>query len=829
LQGSDLVFIKGKDACEIQKIKGFIMGFRINTNVASLTAQTSAAVNNRNMDNALAKLSSGLRINKAADDASGLAIANSLRAQASSLGQAVSNGNDAIGLIQTADGALSEYSNILDTIKTKSVQAASDGQTANSRLAIQKDISRLLENLNNIAKTTSFNGQKLLSGTFTNKEFQVGANANETIKASITSAETSQIGQTSRATLTVAQLGENQLTLKSAQSGTEIKLEAVNLKMNNDPENGMGKLADLINKNSAETGITAKAVVSSTTEAIKAGTTGSDFAINGVNIGSINVSANDSQGTLLNAINSKSTSTGVTATKTADGKLTLSSSDGRAINVEGDLSGVTTSTGKSLSTVGHLEVVQAGSSTFQITGSKMGAAVGEDLTTNATVTTVDDSILKSGSTIVISSTLAAGTELGADYTNTGVNFSATADTTVVAGSTITDSSTISKGTTLGATVNVRGTTLSSDMLIKAGSTLATGSVLDAGTTLQQDITNGTTLYKAGTVLHTDLTLSQTVTLSKDMLMTVDTLSPNATIFSGSKLLAGTTLGANFQISGTVTTSQDMVVKNESILNSGSTMKAGSIIGDKVAIEAAMTTTRDSKVAGTSILGTGTVIKEESTLGASVQTAGDVTLNRDMVIKANSILSTGTVLKAGTVINQDLTAQQVGSGNGPGIKAGTVLGTDVTLTGTVNVTDDFTMIKGTSGTNAVIKGNSTIAENVNGGQDSVKLGSTEFSDLSKIDVTTLEGAMKAIDTVSAAMTNLDTIRSDLGSVQNQITSTINNISVTQVNVKSAESGIRDVDFASESANFSKFNILAQSGSYAMSQANSVQQNVLKLLQ
>lgn len=87
----------------------------------------------------------------------------------------------------------------------------------------------------------------------------------------------------------------------------------------------------------AETGITAKAVVSSTTEAIKAGTTGTDFSINGVNIGSINVSANDSQGTLLNAINSKTTETGVTATKTADGKLTLTSSDGRAISVTGDL------------------------------------------------------------------------------------------------------------------------------------------------------------------------------------------------------------------------------------------------------------------------------------------------------------------------------------------------------------------------------------------------------------------------------------------------------------------------------------------------------------
>ncbi|HEC1864986.1 TPA: flagellin, partial [Campylobacter coli] len=97
------------------------------------------------------------------------------------------------------------------------------------------------------------------------------------------------------------------------------------------------------------------------------------------------------------------------------------------------------------------------------------------------------------------------------------------------------------------------------------------------------------------------------------------------------------------------------------------------------------------------------------------------------------------------------------------------------------------------------------------------------------VTTLKGAMAVMDIAETAITNLDQIRADIGSVQNQVTSTINNITVTQVNVKAAESQIRDVDFAAESANFSKYNILAQSGSYAMSQANAVQQNVLKLLQ
>jgi len=808
------------------------MGFRINTNVASLTAQTSAAVNNRNLDNSLSKLSSGLRINKAADDASGLAIANSLRAQASSLGQAINNGNDAIGLIQTADGALSEYSNILDTIKTKSVQAASDGQNASSRLAIQKDINRLLENLNNIAKTTSFNGQKLLSGTFTNKEFQVGANANETIKASIASAETSQIGQTSRTTLSVAQLGDNQLTLKSALSGTSIALESVNLQMNNDPANGMGALADIINKHSAETGITAKAVVSSTTAAITAGTTGSDFAINGVNIGSINVLANDSEGTLLTAINNKATETGVTATKTADGKLTLTSSDGRAINVTGDLSGVTSSTADSLSTIGHLEVVQAGSSTFQITGSKMGAAVGVTIGISGDTTTVEDSILAVGTILTSGSTLAAGSTVGGDFTLVSSTFTATKDTVLKAGSTIASASTIGEGSVLGGTLITTGTTtLSSDMLIKAGSVLASGTTFDAGTVLQQDITaTGGVLYKAGSILYKDIVLSGSITLAKDMVMKVDVSSANAAITTGSQLLAGSVLGADFVVNSAsnMVINQDMTIKKDSVLISGSTLKAGSVLGDKLSIgDTALTTTVESKLTGSSVMASSTSIKENSTLGASVVLSGAYSLNQDMVIKEGSILKQSTVLKAGTIINQDLTAQQVNSGVGPGIKAG-VLTSDVTLTSDVVVTKDFSMLKG-SGTAASIADGSTIAMNINGGQDSVVLGETEFSNLSKIDVTTLEGAMKAIDTVSAAMTNLDTIRSDLGSVQNQITSTINNISVTQVNVKSAESGIRDVDFAAESANFSKFNILAQSGSYAMSQANSVQQNVLKLLQ
>ncbi|NPA74196.1 MAG: flagellin, partial [Epsilonproteobacteria bacterium] len=161
------------------------MGYKINTNIAALNAHRAGVQTNHRLDQNLERLSTGLRINKAADDASGLAIADSLRTQANGLGQAIRNANDGINVVQTADGALDEYTNIINTIRTKAIQAASDGQNADSRLAIQKDIDRLLEEAQNIASTTSFNGQTLLNGGFHDKSFHIGAYSGETVNISI--------------------------------------------------------------------------------------------------------------------------------------------------------------------------------------------------------------------------------------------------------------------------------------------------------------------------------------------------------------------------------------------------------------------------------------------------------------------------------------------------------------------------------------------------------------------------------------------------------------------------------------------------------------------
>jgi len=160
---------------------------RINTNVASLNAQEAATNTNNNLRTSLEKLSSGLRINKASDDASGLAIADKLRTQASSIGQSISNGNSAVSLTQIADKAMAEQSNILDVVKQKLIQASTATTSDEGRKAIGKDINKLLTQLDNIAKQTNYNGINLLqesdssTASSTKLDFQMGEKSDNLI------------------------------------------------------------------------------------------------------------------------------------------------------------------------------------------------------------------------------------------------------------------------------------------------------------------------------------------------------------------------------------------------------------------------------------------------------------------------------------------------------------------------------------------------------------------------------------------------------------------------------------------------------------------------
>ncbi len=242
------------------------MGFRINTNVAAMNAHMYSLNNNKKLDDSLAKLSSGLRINKAADDASGLAIADQLGSQATGLGQAIRNANDGINLAQTADGALGEYSNIISTIKTKSIQAASDGQNADSRQAIQSDIDKLLEEAQNIASTTSFNGQTLLNGGFHNKNFHVGAYSGQTVSIDIANTQTANVSKFAMedGTTAVGTTGGTAHTISVSVGGTAVSVTVNNTTGNTSLQNAQA-LVDAFNAAAQSAGVSVNATAVETT------------------------------------------------------------------------------------------------------------------------------------------------------------------------------------------------------------------------------------------------------------------------------------------------------------------------------------------------------------------------------------------------------------------------------------------------------------------------------------------------------------------------------------------------------------------------------------
>ena len=199
------------------------MSLSINNNNLGSWTNIQLQKSNQSLASVLEKLSSGKRINRAADDASGMHIADMLGSQARGLGQAIRNASDAVSMAQIADGALQESSNLIQTIRTKAIQAAQDGQTTESRNAIQADIDKALGSLNQIAQNTSFNGQKLLSGNFTDKSFQVGAYPGETVTASFDSAEAAKLGDPANGQLSDI----NVLTQEGAQAAIRIADEAL--------------------------------------------------------------------------------------------------------------------------------------------------------------------------------------------------------------------------------------------------------------------------------------------------------------------------------------------------------------------------------------------------------------------------------------------------------------------------------------------------------------------------------------------------------------------------------------------------------------------------
>ena len=322
------------------------MALVINTNIMSLNAQRNVTNTNNDLATSLQRLSTGLRINSAKDDAAGLGIVDRMTSQIRGMNQAMRNANDAISLSQTAEGAMQESSNILQRMRELSVQSANDSNSTADRSNIQKEITQLQSELNRIASTTTFNGNNILDGTFSGAKFHVGSNANETISVTIGNLSANSMGayqSTSLAnvgaisattdtdvnnvvgdTITVTGLASSDVTYANDASAAEIAQGIENVK----GDTGVSASASTSVDIDYSAGVAVGESVSFDLSAVNGAGTAQGST---VSISHTLTSTTDLSG-LRDAINAESTRTGVSASlNTAAGTISLTNSDGHNI------------------------------------------------------------------------------------------------------------------------------------------------------------------------------------------------------------------------------------------------------------------------------------------------------------------------------------------------------------------------------------------------------------------------------------------------------------------------------------------------------------------
>jgi flagellin len=326
------------------------MALTINTNVSSLNAQRNLGKSQADLARSMQRLSSGLRINSAKDDAAGLAISDRMTSQIRGLNQAARNSNDGISLAQTAEGALQETTNILQRMRELAIQSANDTNSASDRASLQAEVNQLQQEMTRIATSTSFNGRNVLDGTLNNAQFQVGANANETISFSIPSAKAAELGNheltSTNATVFAIEaataaaadtlLGNNVTAQTLEIFGPESAAVSVVTVAINDSAK---QIVDKVNILSADTGVTAIAKTTATISGI--GSAGIvSFKLAGTNTGTgeeIPVSALVGVGdltALAQAINDQAGNTGISATLSGDKtEITLTQATGYDIKI----------------------------------------------------------------------------------------------------------------------------------------------------------------------------------------------------------------------------------------------------------------------------------------------------------------------------------------------------------------------------------------------------------------------------------------------------------------------------------------------------------------
>jgi flagellin len=410
------------------------MASTINTNIASLTAQRNLSMSQASLQTSMQRLSSGLRINSAKDDAAGLAISDRMTSQIRGLTQAARNANDGISLAQVAEGSLGSVSANLQRIRELAVQSANGTNSASDRQALQQEVLQLTAEIARVGSQTEFNGLKLLDGSYTTQQFQVGANANQTIGVSVSSALATEMGNnkvpstTANPSISTAKTSTGPLStaanVLTAVNGfaTQTLTIAGNGTVNSTPALAVNtsakSVAAAINAFTSVSGITAVATNTATLSGVTAGPV--QFELMGANSTPINISATVTSATDLSgiaqAINAQTGTTGITAVADKSGNMVLTNTTGEDIKI-GNLNTVGGLTGATIhgadTTTATIGAAASGTEVATIGGTvASNSATGFTLSSNDAANTLFTA-QTAGSTLSAVSAIDIGTAQGA--------------------------------------------------------------------------------------------------------------------------------------------------------------------------------------------------------------------------------------------------------------------------------------------------------------------------------------------------------------------------------------------------------------------------------
>jgi flagellin len=719
------------------------MSLTINTNVAAMNAQRMLGRTQNALNRSIQRLSSGLRINSAKDDAAGLAISTRMGSEIRGLNQAARNANDGISMAQTAEGALQESSNLLQRIRELAIQSANDSNSAMDRDALNDEAQSLLAEAQRISVTTEFNGKSLIDGTLTGAQFHVGAYANQTITVNVGNAQNNNLGSYQVTT------GLTNVTNTSLAAG-DVLINGIDVGASVD--GSAESKATAINGISDQTGVTATATTELTSanalvrnQAIQAG----DLNINGVNIGAVAGSNNlVAQGeNIANAINALSNQTGIQAVHNqSTGALTLSSSSGS--NIE-----ITSTNGtpgySRLENASGLEVsasTEQAQSTYTLANGTVGSNAltvsGYDTNDITTQTALD------GETIEIQ----------------GITFEWEGLANGVTGSNVA--------------IDITGV-ITDDSGLAAALNTAIDAQITAGT-----LTQISTAAPAAVVTITSL--ASTITMSH----LTATISAGAGIADNEAAGTGLAAGNTLAVGG---------VTYEFVLNAGdvTTGNVAVVLGaDDNAIAASLDTAIDGQYSA-----------GNTNIQSSVALAV-VTITSDLLGTPGNSTVDGTPTTTGATANS--LDEDLAGGNGTATDGD---GTDLNGLGELELN---------SASSFLITG-------TNPGKAGLANAAVSQNSINNVDISSATGANEAIALLDGALSQLTSIRGNLGAVQNRFESTIANLLSTSENISAARARIIDADFAVETAALSKAQIMQQAGIAMLAQANQLPQAVLGLLQ